>query len=182
MLVVLGWLIAVVGVQLVAPPWQVIIHDGDFAYLPPYLPSVVGEQWMSEAFPWQRGKSQIVLAIVREREPMTNEDVQIGYDVARRMKNLFGAARLAAATRLAAEEQVLRQDQRAAEADEVRERRRASLQQAGEALQDALQLDTKLADYWDGRVVADKSLQSVRPPRLARNLSQSRPAGPLAGR
>ena len=64
MLVVLGWLIAVVGVQSVAPRWEVIIHDGDFAYLPPYLPSVVGEQWMSEAFPRQRGKSQIVLAIV----------------------------------------------------------------------------------------------------------------------
>jgi RND superfamily putative drug exporter len=165
-LVVLGWLIAVIVVQRAAPRWQEIIHDGDFAYLPPHLPSVVGEQWMSEAFPRQRGKSQIVLAIVREREPMSNEDVQIGYDVARRMKNLLGAARLAAAARLADEEQALRQDQLAAEADEVRERQRALLQQAGEALQDALQLDTKLADYWDGRVAADRSLQSVRPPRL----------------
>ena len=61
---------------------------------------------MSEAFPWQRGKSQVVLAIAREDEPMTNDDVQVGYDVVRRMKNLFGARSLADAERLADEEPV----------------------------------------------------------------------------
>jgi uncharacterized membrane protein YdfJ with MMPL/SSD domain len=50
-LVVLGWLIAVVVTRFVAPSWQDIINDGDFAYLPAGLPSVIGEQWMSEAFP-----------------------------------------------------------------------------------------------------------------------------------
>jgi putative drug exporter of the RND superfamily len=167
MLVVLAWLVAVVGVQLAAPRWQAIIHDGDFAYLPPTLPSVVGERWMSEAFPWQRGKSQVVVAIVRPDAPMTNDDVQVGYDVARRMKNLFGAAQLATAAQLADQGQALRAQQRQAEAEEVRVRQHAALEQADEAFQDALALDTKLADYWDGRVAANPALQSVRPPRLA---------------
>ena len=167
MLVVVAWLVAVFGIQSVAPKWELITHDGDFSYLPSYLPSVVGERWMSEAFPHQRGRSQIVLALVREQEPITKDDVQIGYDVARRVKNLLGAAQLAAAARLAREEETLRQDRRGAEADTVREQRRTVLQQAEDALQDALQLDTKLADYWDARVAADPSLAPVRPPRLA---------------
>ena len=166
-LVVLGWLFAVVVTRFVAPAWQDIINDGDFAYLPPGLPSVIGEQWMSEAFPWQRGKSQIVVAIAREGTPMTNDDVQVGYDVVRRMKNIFGAARLAEAQRLADEESALRQAGRTAAADEVRDRRLATLQQADEALHDALELDTKLADYWDERVAADTALAPLRPPRLA---------------
>ena len=166
-LVVLGWFVAVVVTRCVAPPWQDIINDGDFAYLPPGLPSVIGEQWMSEAFPWQRGKSQVVLAVAREDEPMTNDDVQVGYDVVRRMKNIFGAARLANAQRLADEETTLRQAGQIAAADEVLERRLASLQQASEALQDALLLDEKLADYWDERVASDQGLAASRPRRLA---------------
>ncbi|MHB8970948.1 MAG: MMPL family transporter [Pirellulaceae bacterium] len=166
-LVVLGWFLAVVVTRCVAPLWQDIINDGDFAYLPSGLPSVIGEQWMSEAFPWQRGRSQVVLAVAREGEPMTNDDVQIGYDVVRRMKNLFGAARLADAQRLTDKETALRQAGQVAAADEVFERRRASLQQAGDALQDALQLDEKLADYWDERVASDQRLAPLRPRRLA---------------
>jgi len=167
MLLVLAWLIAVVGVSRIAPRWEAIIHDGDFAYLPADLPSVVGERWMSEAFPWQRGKSQVVVAIVRPDAPMSASDVQVGYDVARRMKNLFGGARLAAAQQLSDEEQALRAEGRADEAEAVRLRREAVLQQADEALHDAQDLDAKLADYWDGRVTADPSLASVRPPQLA---------------
>ena len=67
MLVILLWLFAVIGVRLAAPRWESITHDGDFAYLPAELPSVVGEQWMTEAFPRQRGRSQVVVAIVRAR-------------------------------------------------------------------------------------------------------------------
>ncbi len=166
-LIVLGWLVAMVGVRGVAPRWETIIHDGDFAYLPPHMPSVVGEQWMTEAFPWQRGKSQIVVAIARRGAPMTQDDVQVGYDVARRMKNLFGAARLAAAAELSVQEKALRGEHREAQAQEVGARRQALLEQAAEALQDALTLDTKLADYWDDRLAADPSLQRARPPRLA---------------
>ncbi len=166
-LIVLGWTFAVVVTRFVAPAWQDIINDGDFAYLPPGLPSVIGERWMSEAFPWQRGKSQIVLAVAREGTPMTNDDVQVGYDLVRRMKNIFGAARLAEAQRLADAESALRRAGQTVAADEARDRRLATLQQADEALHDALELDTKLADYWDERVAADKGLEPLRPRRLA---------------
>ncbi|MHB8951886.1 MAG: MMPL family transporter [Pirellulaceae bacterium] len=166
-LIVLAWIVAAVAMHFVAPPWQNIINDGDFAYLPPGLPSVIGEQWMSEAFPWQRGRSQIVLAVAREDEPITSDDVHIGYDMVRRMKNLFGAARLAEAQRLTVTERELRTAGRTGDADAVQERREAALEQAEEALQDALLLDTKLADYWDERVAADAGLESLRPRRLA---------------
>jgi RND superfamily putative drug exporter len=166
LLVVLGWLAAVVFVQSTAPSWTQIIHDGDFAYLPAGLPSVVGEQWMSEAFPWQRGRSQIVVAIARAEEPIGNDDIQIGYDVVRRLKNLFGASQMAEAERLAAEIAALRQAGRVEEADAVHLRRQACLEKADEALLDALELDSKLADYWEERLTADASLADHQPPRL----------------
>ncbi len=167
MLVIVLWLIAVLGVRLAAPRWESITHDGDFAYLPPQMPSVVGEQWMTEAFPWQRGRSQVVIAIARSDEPLTHDDIQVAYDVSRRLKNLYGAACLAAARRLTEREQTLRaSDQTSAAADMHRQFVNA-MQQADEALQDALLLDERLADYWDQRVSEDAEVEPVRPPRLA---------------
>ncbi len=86
-LVVAIWFIAVAVVRLYAPRWESVTHDGDFAYLPPNVPSAVGEQWMTEAFPRQRGRSQVVVAIARRDAAMTNDDIHVAYDVARRLKS-----------------------------------------------------------------------------------------------
>ena len=56
---------------------------------------------MAEAFPRERGRSQVVVAIARPDRPMTGDDIQVAYDVARRLRNLYAAARLAEARRLA---------------------------------------------------------------------------------
>ncbi len=167
LLVVVLWLIAAFGLRLIAPRWENITHDGDFAYLPPQMPSVVGEQWMTEAFPWQRGRSQVVIAIARQDEPLTNDDIQVAYDVGRRLKDLFGATRLAEARRLSQQETSLRGENEIAAAEEVHQRFVNATQQADEALQDALLMDEKLADYWDARVAADAAAAVSRPPRLA---------------
>ncbi len=164
-LVVVLWLLAVTSVRLTAPRWESVTHDGDFAYLPAHMPSVTGERWMTEAFPWQRGRSQVVIAIARPDKPLTSDDIQVAYDVGRRLKNLFGAARLAEARRLAVQIQAHADD--AGARAELQQRYDAAVQQADEALFDALEMDEKLADYWDDRVSSEPTAESKRPPRLA---------------
>lgn len=165
-LVIVVWLFAVVAVRIVAPRWDSVTHDGDFAYLPAHMPSVAGERWMTEAFPRQRGRSQVVVAIVRQDAEMTKQDIQVAYDVARRMKNLFGAARVAAARELARQEVQLREAGEVAEAGEIHSLYNRAIEQASEALQDALLLDERLADYWGARTEESPALADVRPPRL----------------
>ena len=167
LLVVLLWLVAVVGVRVAAPRWESITDDGDFAYLPANMPSVIGEYWMTEAFPRQRGRSQVVVAIARSEAPQTNDDIHVAYDVARRLKNLFGAARLAAARRLAKQETTLRGQNQGDERDDVHRQFENAVREANDALQDALLLDERVADYWDGRIAEGTAVAAVRPPRLA---------------
>ncbi len=134
MLVIVLWLVAVFGVRLIAPRWESITHDGDFAYLPPQMASVVGEQWMTEAFPWQRGRSQVVIAIARDDEPLTNDDIQVAYDVGRRLKDLFGAARLAEARRLSEQEGMLRRENQIAAAEAIHQRFRNATAAGGRSI------------------------------------------------
>lgn len=167
MLVVAVWLTALVGVRAVAPPWKSVTHDGDFAYLPEHMPSVVGEKWMTEAFPRQRGRSQVVIAIARDQSAMTRADIHVAYDVARRLKNLYGAVRLAHARELDQQETRLRQRGQQSKADEVHQRRLRLVQQAGDAFNEALLLDERLAEYWEQRVEEDPKAAVIQPPRLA---------------
>ncbi len=167
MLVVVIWLVTVVAVRIAAPPWKQITHDGDFAYLPANMPSVIGEQWMTRAFPHQRGRSQVVVAIARRQSPLTKEDIFVAYDVARRLKNLFAASRVAEAQRLAQHERELRRDHADAEVASTHTQFLRAVKQADEALEDALLLDERLADYWGERAVADPAAEVIKPPRLA---------------
>lgn len=165
--VIVAWIVVVAAVHLAAPPWDRITHDGDFAYLPPHCPSVVGERWMTEAFPRQRGRSQVVVAIVRADGPMTNDDIQVAYDVARRVRNLFAASRLAEARRLAPQMLAAPSDESTDDEHAGESHYARSLDQAHEALVDALELDQKLVEYWDQRVAARSEVAPLRPPRLA---------------
>ncbi|MFW6168969.1 MAG: MMPL family transporter [Planctomycetota bacterium] len=167
MLIVAIWLAAVGVVRVTAPRWDNITHDGDFAYLPADMPSVVGERWMSEAFPRQRGRSQVVVAIAREHAAMTRDDIGVAYDVARRLKNLFAAARLAQARELASKETELRRAGKDGLADHAHAEFSRALQQADDALQDALSLDERLAAHWAERIEANPAMAPAEPPRLA---------------
>ncbi|MFO7902167.1 MAG: MMPL family transporter [Pirellulaceae bacterium] len=167
MLVVAIWLAAVGIVRVTAPRWENITHDGDFAYLPGDMPSVVGERWMTEAFPRQRGRSQVVVAIARRHAAMTRRDIDVAYDVARRLKNLLAAARLARARELKGKETRLRRDGQRGLADDVHAEFSRAVEQAGDALEEALSLDERLAANWGERIEANPAVAAAEPPRLA---------------
>lgn len=75
-----------------APAWDDITLDGDFAYMPAEMPSVVGERRLEEAFPTIRAKSQMVLILAREdgTDGMTLEDHAVADRLAARFHNYHG--------------------------------------------------------------------------------------------
>jgi putative drug exporter of the RND superfamily len=97
--VIAGWILVVVGLRLLAPAWDDVTYDGDLAYLPDQSPSVRGELLLERAFPERHAKSQFVVVLAREDGPLTSKDLHIGFDVARRLKNLHGATLLHSARR-----------------------------------------------------------------------------------
>ncbi len=94
-LVILLWLVAAVLARVAAPRWDDVAQDGDFAYLPAQMKSVVGERLLREAFPHNRSKSQIVLIVAREGGELTGVDRFAAYDLARRFLNILGVSRIA---------------------------------------------------------------------------------------
>src|SRR5215216_5066977 len=73
--IAIGWIALAIGLQLVAPRWNDVTHDGDLAYLPERMPSVVGERLMSAAFPTNRAKSTIAVIVERTEAPLTAADL-----------------------------------------------------------------------------------------------------------
>jgi uncharacterized membrane protein YdfJ with MMPL/SSD domain len=74
LIVLAFWVSAVVAVVVGAPRWEDVTHDGDFAYLPSEMPSSQGERLLASAFPDTLSKSQIVLVVARDGEPLRPED------------------------------------------------------------------------------------------------------------
>jgi uncharacterized membrane protein YdfJ with MMPL/SSD domain len=91
---ILIWIGVVVGLRLVSPQWDDITRDGDLAFLPHDMPSVVGERLKKEAFPENRSKSQIVLIFSRDDEPLLRADLKASDQFASRFHNYL-AIRLA---------------------------------------------------------------------------------------
>lgn len=74
--IIFGWLILAAGLRAVAPRWDDITYDGDLAYLPASRPSARGERMLTEAFPENRARSQIVLVMARSDRPLDDADLQ----------------------------------------------------------------------------------------------------------
>ncbi len=103
--VALIWLALLVAVRTLAPGWDDVTHDGDFAYLPesrptllghklqaPWnaircwtgqsldaskpMPSVAAGKMLSEAFPDSLPKSQIVIVVARKRGAQRKEEIE----------------------------------------------------------------------------------------------------------
>ena len=74
---ILFWIAVVVLVRLAAPRWDDVTYDGDLAYLPENMPSVVGQRLTEAAFPHHLAKSQIVLIVAREDKPLQSNDLQV---------------------------------------------------------------------------------------------------------
>ena len=84
-LVLVLWLVLVVGVHIVAPRWDDVTHDGDFAYLPKGMTSVQGEKLLETAFPQVVSKSQVAVVVSRPDGPLEAPD----FDVAHRLVGQF---------------------------------------------------------------------------------------------
>lgn len=94
-LTILIWVGVVIGLRLVAPRWDDITRDGDLAFLPSNMPSVIGEELRLAAFPENLANSQIVLIYSRPGEPLAQADLKASDRLASRFHNLL-AVRLAA--------------------------------------------------------------------------------------
>ena len=130
--VILFWVVLVVGVRIAAPRWEEVTHDGDFAYLPDSMPSVVGQELLSSSFPHDRAKSQIVIVLARPAEVLDKDDVYVGVEIARDMQQLLGLACLARAN-LDTLENV------------------KQLTKAKAAFDEAVRLDHTLIEHWESR-------------------------------
>ena len=86
-LTILIWFGLVITLRLVAPRWDDITRDGDLAFLPNDMPSVVGERLRLGAFPENRSNSQIALIFSRDPEPLMQADLKASDRFASRFHN-----------------------------------------------------------------------------------------------
>lgn len=64
--------------------------DGDLAFLPAGMPSVEAERLFREAFPHRQAKSQLVFAISRKDQPLTEDDLRLADNMASPLQNAQG--------------------------------------------------------------------------------------------
>ena len=62
-LLLVGWIVALVGLKLAAPAWKDVAANGEFAFLPSTVPSRLGEKLFREA--WEEPFASNIVVIVR---------------------------------------------------------------------------------------------------------------------
>lgn len=164
--VIVGWVLIVAVLAAVAPNWDDVTRDGDLAFLPPQMPSVRGEQLLAAAFPRDRAKSEIAVFIGRDDGKLQGDELAVAYDLARRFKNLHGAAALIRANQYFAEADQSQGKGRREEAAVASQRAAEALSQAEAALDEAVRLDDLLLGYWAKKDEAAK--KKALPPDTVR--------------
>lgn len=164
--VIVGWILVVVLLGWLAPNWDDVTRDGDLAFLPPQMPSVRGEQLLSDAFPRDRAKSEIAVYVGRDKGALLGDELTVAYDLARQFKNLHGAAALHRAGQQSAEADRLRKGGREEAAAAASQRAEKLLAQAEAALDEAIRLDDLLQEYWQKKDAAAK--KKALPPDTVR--------------
>lgn len=191
LLVITAWVLAVVVLRWLAPVWEDITRDGDLAYLPKEMPSVVGEELLATGFPHNRPKSQIAFFGAREDGPLDKADLAVVYDLARRLKNLQGVVALTRGRQLSLEAETDAANASDEETGAVRARAAAEFEKAKISLDEAIRLDDTLAAYIEKEADREApSPWSQPPPRLAEaylnrsllNTELDRPDAALADR
>ena len=86
--VILAWVVLAIFLPRAAPSWNSITHDGDLAYLPAEMPSVVGQRLLSEAFPANRSKSQIVVVVARREGRFEEQELKAAFGLVERIDAL----------------------------------------------------------------------------------------------
>ncbi len=89
-LILVGWVVVTIALRLVAPRWNDVAYDGDFEYLPPTMSSVAGGRLLDRAFPGERARSEMVLVMGRQDQPLVKRDEVVGFDLLRRIYHRLG--------------------------------------------------------------------------------------------
>jgi putative drug exporter of the RND superfamily len=167
MLVILCWVAAVVLLRSLSPAWDDITQDGDFAYLPAQMPSVVGEELLSKGFPENRPKSQIAFFVIRENDALGRDDLHVAHDLARRLKNLHGVAAFSRGRAMAEQAERLLREGHQEQAEQRRLLAESDLEKAMLSLDEAVRLDENMAEYEAERTANGDTGIRAKVPRLA---------------
>lgn len=84
-LVIGGWIALAMLLRTVAPAWNDIAADGDLAFLPPTVPSAVGQRELTRAFPSMGSRSAMVMVIANAQTPLSVGDQALAMEIARRL-------------------------------------------------------------------------------------------------
>jgi RND superfamily putative drug exporter len=75
--VCIGWLVAALGLTLLAPSWDSRTADDDIRFLPARCPSVRGYHLLRQAFPQDVFASRAILAVERPDRPLADADLDL---------------------------------------------------------------------------------------------------------
>lgn len=84
------WTVFALAAAVLPPHWDDVTLDGDLAFLPAGLPSVEAERLFRDAFPQRQAKSQLVFAISRKDQPLTEDDLRFADNMASPLQNAQG--------------------------------------------------------------------------------------------
>jgi uncharacterized membrane protein YdfJ with MMPL/SSD domain len=94
LLVILAWIAILVGLKWTTPRWDDVTLDGDLAHLPANMASIRGQELLTQAFPDQQAKSDVVLVFARDEEELTGQDLRFALGVAARFEQIKAAGEL----------------------------------------------------------------------------------------
>ena len=94
-IVIAAWIVLAIVLKLVAPKWEAVAADGDLAYLPDTVPSLVGQRQLDAAFPGSRVRSQMTIVLALPGGKFEAGDTAVGLDLARRLHAYAAAAQWA---------------------------------------------------------------------------------------
>lgn len=156
--VIVTWIVVLIVVGRIAPPWDQVTHDGDFAYLPAGMPSVVGERLTREAFPQQRAKSEMVVAVTRSDGPLDAEDLHVADLLSQRFYNFLGATELRRGEDLATRARKLATQGGESGADALTAEATVAFTSARHAFDQALDINPRFAAALHNRGLAHRFL------------------------
>lgn len=163
-LVIGGWIALAILLRTIAPAWNDIAADGDLAFLPPTVPSAVGQRELTRVFPSMGSRSAMVMVIANDSAPLSVGDKALAMEIARRLH--WAAARNLWTKLQTTQSQI-------AQSDVVRSR--------GVDLQDAEGTGSSEADFDPGMSPADIEV-SVAAQNAIDNLNEAIEIEELLGR
>ncbi len=76
-LICLAWVLAAIGVSLVAPSWDNRAMDDDIRFMPERCDSVRGYRLLEQSFPQDVFASRLIFAVERADQPLTGTDLKL---------------------------------------------------------------------------------------------------------